>query len=123
MIYEPIFKKLRKNIPKEWDEDCQKAFDTIKEYLSNPPVLAPALPGHPLRLYLTVTQTAAGAMLAQEIDGKEKAIYYLSKKFLEYEERYSAIEKLCLALVWAAKKLRHYLLTHTVHIATKGDPL
>ena len=30
MICEPIFKKLRKNIPKEWDEDCQKAFDTIK---------------------------------------------------------------------------------------------
>ena len=47
----------------------------------------------------------------------------MSKKFLEYEERYSAIEKLCLPLVWAAKKLRHYLLTHTVHIISKGDPL
>src|SRR5918992_398825 len=123
MICEPIFKKLRKNAPKEWDEDCQQAFDKVKEYLSNPPVLAPALPGLPLRLYLTVTKTAAGAMLAQEVEGKENDIYYLSKKFLQYEERYSTIEKLCLALVWATKKLRHYLLTHTVHVVCKGDPL
>lgn len=123
MICEPIFKKLKKDSPKEWDENCQKAFDKIKEYLTNPPILAPALPGHPLRLYLTVTQTAAGAMLAQEINGKENAIYYLSRKFLQYEERYSALEKLCLALVWATKKLRHYLLTHTVHVVSKADPL
>ena len=40
----------------------------------------------------------------------EKAIYYLSKKMLEYETRYSPLEKVCLALVWAARKLRHIIL-------------
>lgn len=64
----------------------QKAFEKIKEYLTHPPVLAPALPGIPLRLYLTATETAVGAaMLAQEVEGKEKAIYYISKKLLDYE--------------------------------------
>ncbi|PKI46860.1 hypothetical protein CRG98_032756 [Punica granatum] len=37
----------------EWDEECQKAFDTIKAYLVQPPVLVPPTPGRPLVLYLT----------------------------------------------------------------------
>ncbi|XP_074290617.1 uncharacterized protein LOC141617332 [Silene latifolia] len=64
-----------------------------------------------------------GAMLAQVQDGQEKAIYYLSKKFLEYETNYSSIEKSCLALVWATKKLRHYMLTHTIHVISRMNPL
>lgn len=51
------------------------------------------------------------------------SIYYLSKKLLEYETRYTTLEKLCLALVWATKKLRHYMLTHTVYVVSKMDPL
>ena len=71
-ICEPIFKKLKKNVPVIWDDECQKAFEKIKAYLANPPVLAPALPGIPLRLYLAVTKETMGAMLAQEVDGKER---------------------------------------------------
>lgn len=46
-------------------------------------------------------------MLAQEIDGKENAIYYLSKKFIKYEVRYTPLEKLCLALVWRPRQSWH----------------
>ena len=42
---------------------------------------------------------------------------------LEYEVRYTALKKLCLALVWATKKLRHYMLTHTIHVVSPIDPL
>ena len=83
MICEPVFRKLRKSEPKVWDDDCQHAFETIKSYLSNPPVLKPAMPGIPLRLYLTTTDSAVGAMLAQEIEGKENAVYYITKKLIE----------------------------------------
>ena len=81
-VCEPIFKKLKKNAPTLWDEECQTAFDKIKEYLANPPVSAPALLGILLRLYLTVSKETMGAMLAQEVEGKENAIYYLSNKLL-----------------------------------------
>nr|XP_019070675.1 uncharacterized protein LOC109120880 [Solanum lycopersicum] len=37
---EPIFKLLKKDAAVKWTEDCQRAFEKIKEYLSNPPVLA-----------------------------------------------------------------------------------
>ncbi|KAL3515059.1 hypothetical protein ACH5RR_021961 [Cinchona calisaya] len=38
---EPLFKLLRKNTPMYWNDDCQQAFDKIKDYLLNPPVLVP----------------------------------------------------------------------------------
>ena len=68
----------------------------------SPPVLVPPTPGRPLLLYLSISDMALGGMLAQIDDlGKERAIYYLSKRMLEYEMRYVMIERLCLALVWA----------------------
>ena len=53
----------------------------------------------------------------------EKAIYYLSKKMLDYETRYTPLEKACLALVWATRKLRHYLLAHSVILVSRLDPI
>ena len=65
-ICEPIFKLLRKGQKVEWDEQCQKAFDTIKHYLVNSPVLQPPRAGKPLILYLALEEDAIGAMVAQE---------------------------------------------------------
>ncbi|PKI74514.1 hypothetical protein CRG98_005091 [Punica granatum] len=36
---QPLFRLLRKNVAVEWDDECQKAFDTVKAYLVQPPVL------------------------------------------------------------------------------------
>jgi len=58
-------------------------------------------------------------MLAQTVDKEERAIYYISKKFLEYEVKYTPLEKTCLALVWATKKLRHYMLSYSVSVYLK----
>ena len=99
-ICEPIFRLLRKNQPTLWNDDCQHAFEKIKECLLSPPVLVPPTPGRPLLLYLSVSDIALGCMLTQLDDlGKERAIYYLSKRILEYECKYIMIECLCLALV------------------------
>ncbi|XP_077215660.1 uncharacterized protein LOC143850288 [Tasmannia lanceolata] len=65
-ICEPIFKLLKKNASKKWDEECQQAFEKIKLCLTSPPVLSPITPGQPLLLYLSVTDTAMGCMLAQQ---------------------------------------------------------
>ena len=99
-ICEPIFHLLRKNQPTVWNNDCQCAFEKIKECLLSPPILVPPTQGRPLLLYLSVSDMALGCMLAQLDDsGKERAIYYLSKRVLEYECKYIMIERLCLALV------------------------
>ncbi|RVW19255.1 Retrovirus-related Pol polyprotein from transposon 17.6 [Vitis vinifera] len=104
-ICEPIFRLLRKNQPTVWNDDCQFAFEKIKEYLLSPPVLVPPTPGRPLLLYLSVSDMALGCMLAQIDDlGKERAIYYLT-------------------LVWATRRLRHYMTEYSVHLISRLDPL
>ncbi|KAH7834736.1 hypothetical protein Vadar_019075 [Vaccinium darrowii] len=121
---EPMFRLLKKGVPFRWDDKCQKAFDAIKKYLQNPPVLMPPIPGQPLILYLSVTPSAMGCMLAQEGEGgSEKAVYYISKKMMGCEERYTSLEKVCWALVWASKKLRHYMLAYSVKLISRMDPL
>lgn len=122
---DPIFRLLKKNNPGEWNEDCQEAFDRIKEYLSNPPVLMPPMAGKPLVLYLTVQENSMGCVLGQvdETGKKEQAIYYLSKKLTDYESRYSQLEKMCCALAWTARRLRQYMLYHTTWLISKLDPL
>ena len=77
----------------------------------------------PLLLYLSVSDIALGCMLAQLDDlGKDRAIYYLSKRMLEYETRYIVIERYCLALVWATRRLRHYMTEYSVHLVSRLDP-
>ena len=85
MICEPILKKLRKEERVKWGDDCQNAFDKIKQLLANPPVLMPPQKDIPLSLYLTITDSAMGAMLAQKIDNEERAVYYISKNLHDYE--------------------------------------
>ena len=55
--------------------------------------------------------------------GKDRAIYYLSKRMLEYETRYIVIERYCLALVLATRRLRHYMTEYSVHLVSRLDPL
>nr|XP_027093622.1 uncharacterized protein LOC113714023 [Coffea arabica] len=122
---EPLFKLLKKNVSLHWNEECQQAFDKIKDYLLHPPVLVPPKSGRPLIMYLSMLDGAIGCVLGQHDDSgrKEQAIYYLSKKFTQYEAHYSFIEKSCCTLAWVTQKLRHYLLSHTTYLISRFDSL
>ncbi|RDX77613.1 hypothetical protein CR513_42232, partial [Mucuna pruriens] len=75
-------------------KECQEAFEKVKQYLKEPPVLVPAMPCKPLFLYLIVLKEFMGGMLGQQdASEKEQAIYYLSKKFTECKQRYSALAR------------------------------
>ena len=90
-----------------------------------PTILVPSVPEKPLLLYLITTDTEMRALLAQYLEEsrKENAIYYISKKMLAYEEKYSPLEKTCVPLVWANRKLRHYMLAFKVLLIARMDPL
>ena len=55
---EPIFKLLKKDQVVKWNKECQTAFDKIKEYLQEPPVLMPPVEGRPLNMYLSVLENS-----------------------------------------------------------------
>ena len=49
----PFFRVLRKSF--EWTNECQKAFEGLKKYLSSPPSLSPSMLGEELYLYIAVS--------------------------------------------------------------------
>jgi hypothetical protein len=59
-----------------WGAEQQKALDNIKEYLSSPPVLIPPQKGVPFRLYLSAGEKSIGPVLIQELEGKERVVFY-----------------------------------------------
>ena len=76
---QPFSRLMRKDATFEWDEACRNAFESIKRYLLNPPVLGVPMPGKPLVLYIAAQEQSLGALLAQKNEEeKEKALYYLS---------------------------------------------
>ena len=81
----------------------------MKEAVSRDPVLK--LPEFDKVFTLTcdASSDGLGAVLMQQVDGTLKPVTYISRKLKPAETRYSAIERECLALFWAVKKLKMYL--------------
>jgi len=47
----------------------------------------------------------------------------LSRTLVGVELKYSLIEKICLSLIFAIQKLRHYMQAYTVQVISKADPI
>ena len=50
-------------------------------------------------------------------------LYYLSRTLTGAELNYSSIENMCLALVFAIQKLRHYMQAYTIHLVARANPI
>ncbi|KAL0355343.1 UNVERIFIED_CONTAM: hypothetical protein Sradi_3981200 [Sesamum radiatum] len=74
-------------------------------------------PGETLYLYLSVAPQAISSVLIRE-DRKLLPIYYVTKVLNRAEGRYISIEKMALALVVTARRLRPYFLSHPVGVKT-----
>ncbi|KAK3012431.1 hypothetical protein RJ639_008333 [Escallonia herrerae] len=101
-----------------WTDDCQKSFEELKTHLSSPPLLSKPFPGEDLLIYLSVTEVAVSTVLIREEDGVQKPIYYVSKVIQDVETRYPKIDKLALALIISARRLRPYFQSHTIVVLT-----
>jgi hypothetical protein len=69
------------------------------------------------------SNTALGGVLLQEHDNELYPVIYISQKLLPREERYSTIEKECMAIVWAITKLQAYLYGTKFLLETDHRPL
>jgi hypothetical protein len=82
----PFFKILRKAFT--WSEECEEAFEKLKQYLMNPPLLSRPTEGEILYLYLAVSPSAVSSALVREDAGIQKSIYFSSKALHGAKERY-----------------------------------
>ena len=60
----PFFRVLKKAF--EWTDDCQRAFQDLKAYLTTAPLLSPSVLGEELYLYLAITPHAVSSALVRE---------------------------------------------------------
>ena len=112
----PFFRVLKKEF--EWTDDCQRAFQDLKAYLTTAPLLSPSVLGEELYLYLAVTPHAVSSALVREEGRVQKSVYYTSRALRGAEGRYPQIEKLAFALIIASRKLRHYFQAHVINVMT-----
>ncbi|XP_050877934.1 uncharacterized protein LOC127081757 [Lathyrus oleraceus] len=82
------------------------------------PVLSRPSEQETLYLYLSVATEAVSAVLIRETDEGQKPIYFTSKALQGPELRYQQIEKVALALINTARRLRYYFLAHTIKVRT-----
>ena len=85
------------------------------------PSVCTPIPGKLFKLYLATNNEAIGALIAHDNQEEiEQPVYYVSTKLKDAETRYPKVERACLALIYAAQRLRHYLLAYTVQLLTKS---
>ncbi|GJZ53076.1 reverse transcriptase domain-containing protein [Tanacetum coccineum] len=69
-------------------------------------------------MYLSASQGAVGAVLMTEKDSIQTQVYFVSRALQGPELNYTPIEKLVLALVFMAKRLRRYFQAHPIAVIT-----
>ncbi len=120
----PITNLTRKKQTFKWTDQCQTAFETLKEYLSKGPVLVRAKPHQPFIVTTDACNTHIGGVLSQtKNDGKTKTLGYFSKKLNSTEGRYSATDKEALAVILACCHFNHYLWGTKFTILSDHQPL
>ena len=114
--YLPFFKVLKKAF--EWTDECQKAFQDLKAYLTVAPMLSLSIPGEELYLYLALSPHTVSSTLIREEGKIQKPVYYINRALIGVEGRYLMMEKLAFALVTASRKLRHYFQAYVINVLT-----
>ncbi|KAM1165665.1 hypothetical protein ACFX2G_025488 [Malus domestica] len=101
-----------------WTDECAEAFKNLKDYMSKGPLLFKLEVGDAFIIYLSVSASAVSSVLIRNDGNIERPVYYASKALQDAETRYSNIEKLALALVMSARKLRPYFQAHFIIVLT-----
>ena len=114
-----FFTTLRGTNRAEWNEECDRPFVAIKQYLTKPPILVSPKAGDTLYLYLAASDIAVSAALFKECeDAKLRPVFFVRKSLNDAETRYSHLERAALALRTTAQKLRPYFQAHPVVVLT-----
>nr|GEW69593.1 reverse transcriptase domain-containing protein [Tanacetum cinerariifolium] len=123
-ISRPMTHLLEKNSPFIFSNECIQAFRTLKEKLTEAPILIASNWDQPFELTCDASDYAVGAVLGQRIKKHFRPIHYASKTMNQAEMNYTTTEKEMLAVVYAFEKFRSYLImtksiVYTDHSALK----
>jgi hypothetical protein len=104
-IANPITELQKKNKKFVWTEKCAEAFRRLKELLTTTPILKVPDMDVDFLVCTDASKEGLGGVLMQ--DGR--VIAYISRKLRRHEENYATHDLELLAIVYALKVWRHYL--------------
>ncbi|KAM1602333.1 hypothetical protein ACFX1Z_029062 [Malus domestica] len=93
----PICRLLKKDVPFQFDEECESEFKQLKEKLTSAPIIVPLDWSLPFELMCDASDYALGAVLGQRKDKQPHVIYYASRALNDAQSNYSTTEKELLA--------------------------
>ncbi|KAH9752728.1 hypothetical protein KPL71_014816 [Citrus sinensis] len=102
---------LLKKKPPEWNADHTFAVTTLKQIAQNPPPLKLITNGKRI-LQTDASDESWGAILLEEINGKEHFIAYASGHFSDTQKHYHSVFKEILAVKNGIKKFEYHLIGH-----------
>ncbi|KAL4303616.1 hypothetical protein GQ457_10G009870 [Hibiscus cannabinus] len=123
-ITKPLCSLLEQGKPFEFNNDCTKAFNLLKQKLVTAPIVEPPDWKLSFELMCDANDYAVGAVLGQRKGKFFHPIYYASKTLNDTQVNYTTTEKEMLAVIFAFDKFRSYLIgtkvkVHTDHSAIK----
>ncbi|KAL4335708.1 hypothetical protein GQ457_07G002730 [Hibiscus cannabinus] len=123
-ITKPLCSLLEQGRQFEFDKDCTKAFNLLKQKLVTAPIVEPQDWKLPFELMCDASDYPVGAVLGQRKGKIFHPIYYASKTLNDAQVNYTTIEKEMLAVIFTFDKFRSYLIgtkviVHTDHSTIK----
>ena len=120
----PLMELLKKEEEFGWNPERQSAFEELKLILSQAPILSPSDWAKEFHVTLDASGWCLGAILWQFDDSnRESPVYYASRQMSPAEKKYTTTEREALAVIYACKKFRHYLLGYRIIFHTDHDSL
>ncbi|GJZ64876.1 reverse transcriptase domain-containing protein [Tanacetum coccineum] len=99
-----------------WTTEAKEAFQQMKKLIAELPTLTTPKKEEELMVYLSAANEVVSAVLLVERDGRQTPVHYVSRTLQGAEINYPPMEKLTLALVHAARRLRRYFQGHTIKV-------
>jgi hypothetical protein len=104
-LSEPLVRLTKKDIPFQWEEEQDQAFQTLKEAFLSDEVLASLNPERGAVVECDSSGFAIGATLSQEdLSGNLRTVAYLSRKFTPAEANYPIHDKELLAVIFCLQE-------------------
>jgi transposase InsO family protein len=123
-IAKPLVHLTKQDTVWAWTDECQHAFEQLRDALTSSPVLAVADPNKNYVLHTDASDHAMGALLQQEDDdGHLHPIAYASKTFTDAQRRYDTTEREAAAIPWALEHFNTYCEGHRYTLLTDHQAL
>ncbi|KAK8574871.1 hypothetical protein V6N12_062548 [Hibiscus sabdariffa] len=120
-ITNPLCSLLEQGRQFEFNKDCTKAFNLLKQKLVSAPIVEPPDWTLPFKLMCDASDYAVGAVLGQRKGKIFHPIYYASKTLNDAQVNYTTTKKELLAVIFAFDKFRSYLIGAKILLLQEFD--